>query len=346
MPDSQTTLSGKSTMSAPSAAATKTEQKKLFIGIGIALVVVAILGAVLYFSGALNGLLGRNNVNAGFDASKPEETVSMLNTYTLEAVKAIDTETGTIDYTEMLSKLGMSGAVAGYDAAGINLEFSVEGTGVNLKITLDGVVKNSGNNKGVGKLAGKISSNSSDFGNVEVPLEMIVIDQVGYFKIGEVPSSLSDLSPELGIIAKIFEDQWIKLDTEEATQLGSIGGLQSRVNQEDKDQLLSLWEKNPLFLNGRSTDNRSVTGASLNCMLTDINEKAFGEEQEIDLPALELCTNAGGTLPVFIGMDIPETQGTKGKFGITITAANGDVKVEAPAGAKTLEELFGGLSGM
>lgn len=330
--------------------AAKPANNKLVISFVVAGIIIIVLAvAALYFTGALDTLLGRKSGGATINAAEPHVAVSQLNALAIKSVEDLDTEgEQALDFTSMFAQIGLN-TTSENKTAELAIDFTVTSQGLDFSASLSGVVKDEGDNKVSMQINGNLNGDNPEIGTIKVPFDMTILDNTLYVKIGEVPNSLSDISPQLALVAKLFEDEWIKLDLDEATQLATTNSsVETKLTAEEKDQLLALWKENPPFQNGRSTAGRSINGAQLNCMLTDLNKKAFETEVAAvssfsNLPTLEICNKGVGELPVFFGFDIPENEGTSGVVGITIISYGKEVNITAPAGAKSLDELLGGF---
>jgi hypothetical protein len=329
MEEAKTTPPSPQNSSASGAAAVKNNTPMLM---GIAAIVTVVVVAVIV--GVLILLNLPKTGGTDINTANPQEAVTQVNDVLEDAIIAI-AEGNTTRAAQVF------GDFASIDQAEFSMFVKATDTTGNVDLAFDGKVSTENNTpmmEGTLKLSGTIPDAPFTFAT-PAELDLVVTKDKLYLRVRNLPAELQALLAQL----TLSSNTWYYLDLESAATSGqALSG-----NLLDADQLAELKQKlgtEDIFVNPRSTADRTVDGVTTKCMLVDGNSKLETETSAAaeTNPPVEICSPDGSLLPVFFG--VKDTQeGTDVEVGFSVNKVNTGFTVTAPEGAKDLEPILNAL---
>ncbi len=331
MPVSETTINNKK------------DYRSWFIVAGIGLAVVVILGIILFVvtmlrSNSANSNGAQSNIPqtsiAAVDTTNPDTAVSKINTQLTQAFSNIQGNDPNAALKAITTAL--VGDTANSTHTKLAISYSLQKSDGKIDVEFQGDVQQNSAGQSEIQGSGTIHAQTTQTPDVTVPVDVILTNQVLYLKIS-TPTG-SNLPTEFAYLG-LLEGKYIKVNLQDYTSLpgvtatGTAGDVLDPTKRQD---LIQSWTNNPPLINPRHTDDRTINGTTMQCMLADTNPNAFKDTTAAaDYPPVEICT-ASGNAPVYIGI-IENKDSQTITIGFTLLSFGENVSIAAPTGSDVID---------
>lgn len=338
--------------SQPTTAPKSNKKLWLIIGAGFGFLLIAAVGIAAVFL-VSNHLYNQNtysngNQEAAIDVLDPQAATDKLNRNLIAALETSGSDflsdpTQTLDDPWALFNVLTNGE--DINSAEMEFDVNLQDDEQNIKIKLATKIQKTQNDKLALEGVLTVNGNVPNIGDIsDLKVDIVLLDDEIFIRINDLPESIT--SDSSTAMLALFENKWLRLPLDNTSGLlDSFGGVDISEDTSDDedtlDSLIELWEEEPPLQNGRTAPSRKVNGVSLDCMIVEINPKAFDESFETSEP-IEICSANGGRTPVYVGFTNSE-DGVTSNFALTLLSVNENVNIVAPSGdVLDLESLLGG----